>query len=168
MSSFALAFLASLIGGFIATVLVALIDRYLPLPSRNFARESPVYFPHPARLLAASIVVFGAWFCLLVFFLSLALTAVGLVKSQTFVLASLGVFLGLAVVYLGLALTLRCPNCKKHVTVQWGSTPPFAEPMLKLDGWASVIARVALKRRFRCMYCGQQFLVTRAGHKSVA
>ena len=167
MTSFAVAFLASLIGGVLATAIVALIDRYVPVPAQSFLAEPPVYFPRPFRLRAVSFLVVAVWLSLIVFVVCL-IVGLSSVRSGALIFGSFGAFVALAFAYLVLAFTLRCPKCQKHVTIQWGSEPPYGERVLGMDGWASVIAQVVLQRRFRCMYCGQQFLVARSIGESVA
>lgn len=159
MSTFAISFLGTFLGGIVISSVVSLIERLLPYPAPS--NEAAKVYPHPIRLRAACLTLFAVWLSLGVLVLLTVAGALGFVRGEGTIVAAMGAFLGLALAYFVLAISLRCTNCRMHLIVQWRQEPRFVEPIFKMDGWASVVMRAAIKRRFRCMYCGQRYRVGR-------
>jgi hypothetical protein len=159
--SFEFAFLASFIGGLIAAGVVHLLDRLVSVPDVSFIETPITPYPSALRLRIASYAMFCAWGLLLV---ALALLGVALVIDVRYLHLGIRMFAafgGFVVLYLALAVTLKCPKCHEKVTIQWTTEPRYTERIWGMDGWASIIVRVATTGRFRCMYCGQRFTLSR-------
>jgi small-conductance mechanosensitive channel len=165
--SYEFAFLASFVGGLIAAVIVHLLDRLVSVPTVSFTDSAVSPYPHSLRLRVASYSVFCAWGSLLIFLAVLGLVAATELRPTHLAIWTFAAFTGFVVLYLALAIPLKCPKCKERITIQWTSEPKHTERVWGMDGWASVIVRVATTGRFRCMYCGQRFILSR-GDQNVA
>ena len=160
MSTFTLSFLATFAG----VIVVALIARRTdskfraPVPARNSG--GPLEYPRAMQLLFACRLVLVCWALLAAFMIGIALSFTGWRVINVAVPVVLGLFMTVAISYITIASFLRCPNCERHVIVQWVTHPPFEEKLYGLIGWAAVVVGVLMYRRFRCMYCGQDFHVT--------
>ncbi len=158
LTHFIVAFAASFIGSVLAATIIGFLDRRFRAPARAFPAEPVEGFPKPFALLAASYSLIVSWVMLISLLVALALGLAGW-RSDTVVVVLLGSFLGFVGLYIPLAVRARCRKCGKHVTIQWIKRPPFSEPLLGVDAWAAVVLRLVIHRRFRCMYCGQRYLV---------
>ena len=68
-----------------------------------------------------------------------------------------------ALVYLALAIYLKCPLCYRRFLIQtYDAKSDKARTKWKMDYWAFVVIDVLLKRSFVCMYCGTKYLVNKA------
>jgi hypothetical protein len=160
VNSFAIGFFISVVGGFLASLLVNWLDRRFRLPSTSLGEAPVEFFPRPLLLRIGSISVVCAWACLLAFLLLVILASTGVYRSAWPAVGAIGSFFGLAVLYTFIAFTLRCPKCRRHVFVQWTTRPPHSEKFLGLEGWGALALKAAARGEFRCMYCGQRFVVT--------
>lgn len=160
MSTFAVAFFGSLLGGVLAGLLGNWADaRYRP-PQVELGAAAEERFPRAWLLITAASIMFIGWSSILSFLALLAVGSSGLFQpSETLAFLLLGVTLGCAPLYFMVARALRCPKCHRQVLNQMASNPPHAEKLWQLDGWASVVVRVLFSGRFRCMHCGQRFSV---------
>jgi len=159
--SYEFAFLASFMGALVAAGVVHLLDKFVSVPTVSFIEAPVIPYPHGLRLRVASYAVFCAWGLLL---LCLGLLGWAIVSDVRYVhlgIWTFAAFCGFFILYLALAITLKCPKCQERLTIQWTSEPRHTERMWGMDGWASVIVRVATTGKFRCMYCGQRFTLYR-------
>lgn len=159
MSTFTSAFLISFLGALFASLIVHMLDTRFRGPKPTTDAMSRAY-PRSGLLRVAAYVIFAAWAALagmaVLLFLSIFFTQ-DITPGFVALLALLFLF---AALYLPLAILLRCPQCNRHVTVQWTTNPPYSEKVRGLNGWSAVIVSAAIDRKFRCMYCGQRFHVT--------
>jgi len=125
----------------------------------DYSADPPQPFPRVSRLRAASVVFLAAY----PLFLSAVVGA--LVLAGLVSLYALRAFLGvsyvavLACLTVGLALAarLRCPRCTRSIASEH-LTPRYPlETFGGLRGWGATALKVALRRPFRCRYCGQRF-----------
>ena len=160
MSSLLLAFTASLVGGFFAAAIEAVAEARFRRQAQHSCISPAELFPRLSLLRTAAFAAVGAWVAIPIFLLSIALGSTALWRSESFVFGTLGVALGLAFLYIVLALALKCPSCRRHLLLQLFSNPTFGERFLGLDAWASIVLRVVRRQPFRCMYCGQQYVTS--------
>jgi len=67
-----------------------------------------------------------------------------------------------ALVYLTLAIYLKCPSCARRFLYQSDETKHAnARTKWKMDYWAYVVIDVLFRRSFVCMYCGSEQLVNK-------
>jgi DNA-directed RNA polymerase subunit RPC12/RpoP len=67
-----------------------------------------------------------------------------------------------AVAVVTVAPLLRCPHCRRRVTIQtFSPVHPASLVNGKSPGWASVITSVIGSRRFVCIHCGDRVAVNR-------
>src|SRR5687767_14339946 len=141
-NSFEFAFLASFLGGLVAAGIVYLFDRFTSVPTTSLIDAPVIAYPHSSRLRAACYAIFCAWILLP---LSVALLIVAAVTNFRFphlAIWMLAAFCGFVVLYLALAITLKCSKCQERITIQWVSEPRHTERMWGMDGWASIVVRV--------------------------
>lgn len=150
-----------LLGTLAAAMLAGLIGSVVDAKFRHPAREFSVSEIEPApRLIViriAATFVFSAWVALVAFLLSIVLAKANVWQSEPLTLGSLSLVVTAGVIYLAAAALVKCPKCGRPLLFQWVTQPKFAEPYRGLDGWASIIVRVVLRKPFRCMYCGQRY-----------
>lgn len=66
-----------------------------------------------------------------------------------------------ALVYLALAIYLKCPVCSHRFLFQtYAPKSEKARTKWGIDYWAFVVVDVLLRRNFVCMYCGTNFVLT--------
>ena len=149
------------IGPILAGLLVALLSKYAPSDPQPSSDSSETKYRHPILIkVGASFVVFS-WLSMAIFMLSLGLGATGIIKDSQFILYPLGTFFVSALLYAAVAISLRCENCARRITVQWRmEPPPFSIKFCKMEGWSSIILQVLLKNRFVCMHCGKKYSVS--------
>jgi len=66
----------------------------------------------------------------------------------------LALFVVLMGAYIGLAFTLRCPNCRRRFLVERRDRHAAAKKAEHLGHWGTVVHDVLRQRHFTCMYCG--------------
>jgi len=66
----------------------------------------------------------------------------------------LALFVVLMGAYIGLAFTLRCPNCRRRFLVERRDRHAAAKKAEHLGHWGTVVRDVLRQRHFTCMYCG--------------
>jgi hypothetical protein len=67
-----------------------------------------------------------------------------------------------ALVYLALAVYLKCPSCSRRFLIQtYEPRSDKARTKWKMDYWAYVVIDVLFRRTFVCMYCGRESLVNK-------
>lgn len=55
---------------------------------------------------------------------------------------------------------LRCPHCRRRVTIQtFSPVHPASDSNGTFAGWGGVIVRVIRSRRFVCIHCGEKVSV---------
>jgi len=66
------------------------------------------------------------------------------------------------IVYLTLALYLKCPSCSKRFLFHRSKTKHAnARTKWGMDYWGYVVIDVLSHRRFVCMYCGNEYFVNK-------
>ena len=160
MSHFAIAFLTSLAGGILAALLTAWLDgRYRP-PVISHSSDLPQVFPASLALRTGALAMAGAWASLLLCLASLIMASTGLYRGSWLMFgATLGLFIGLVLLYTSVAFVLRCPRCTRRIFGQGTTRPPYSETVFGVEGWGAVVLRVAVRKQFRCMHCGQRFAI---------
>lgn len=153
MSSLLLSFLAMCFAG----LLVSMIDARFRHPAQVFLSAGTEPAPRLLLLRVTAVVVIAGWGALLVFVLAIILGATHLWQSEILVLGSLAIAVGAGLFYPLAAFAIRCSKCRRPLMFQWVTRPKFAEPYRGLNAWASVVVRVAFRKSFRCMYCGQSY-----------
>lgn len=124
-----------------------------PPAARQVLATGELDFPRPGLLVLYAYLVLGAW-------VGLAIAVVGIVVSFSFgvrLWGLLGVLLVIPFLVAALAIApgLRCPNCRRRVTLQgWAPPHPNGSRLYGFEGWAAVILSVLLHRRFACIHCG--------------
>jgi hypothetical protein len=153
MSSLLLTFLAM----FLAVLLVSVIDARFRHPTQVFSSAGIEPAPRMLLLRVAAVVVIAGWAALLIFVLAIILASTHLWQSEMLAYVSLAMVVGAGLFYLPAALAIRCSKCGRPLIFQWVTSPKFSEPYRGLNAWASIVVRVALRKSFRCMYCGQSY-----------
>lgn len=153
MSNFLLAFFGSLLAGLIG----AIIDAKFRHPTATFEISPTRPFPHPILLRVSASAVIVAWLAILIAVALLVLGITNVWSSEPLFIGAIGSVIGAGFIIFPLAFYLRCPSCMKHLLVQWGSGPHFSVKRTGLDGKASIVLRVIMRKSFRCMNCGQTY-----------
>lgn len=120
--------------------------------------ESYHPFPQSTLLYITSKIVLWTW-CWLV--LSIVGMIGGVVTQIDYFLFPWIIFLPSALVYGVLAFIIKCPTCKKAVTVQPVKLPPYAKKnnIYGFSGWSGIILNVFFNKKFICMHCGSRFKI---------
>lgn len=153
MSNSLLAFFGSLLAGLI----VALIDAKFRHPAATFESAPIRAFPHLTLLRVSAFVVIAVWVAMLSVLVSMILAFSNVWPSKALFIGSIGAVVGLVLIDIPLAFSLRCPSCQHHLLVQWTTTPRFSDKDSGLNEWASIVLLVIMRKTFRCMYCGQTY-----------
>lgn len=167
MRSFLFAFFTSLIGGVCITAVVLALRRYEPRTTADFSQSEVLRYGRSLLLKSASVIVVTGWL-----FYLLALGAIPAAVISAFTgafqteqalmvfLFSFGATIVSSFLYTLHAVFLRCAKCSRRLTVQWTKEPPkFSRKVWFLRGWGALILDVLINKKFRCMYCGQWYLV---------
>ena len=115
-------------------------------------------FPNPRALKVACISVLVGWISIVICFGTLIAGYITHNDEQLRILAfcSIVVLILSALVYLALAIYLKCPLCSRRFLIQTYETKSDkARTKWKIDYWAFVVIDVLLRRSFVCMYWGQ-------------
>jgi hypothetical protein len=157
LSSFIVVFIGSTVATVLAAWVVTRLDRAFRPPTPR-SEAAAAQYSRPMRLRVAAYLVHAVWVGILAMVLLVFAAAVDLVSLAVGLGLLVSVGLG-TVLYFCLVLTLRCDACGRRVLVQAISNPPYAERWHSLNPWGSVVTRIVFQGRFRCMYCGQEYLV---------
>jgi hypothetical protein len=105
-----------------------------------------------------ALAVFGAWFCLVLFFVSLVYLKVFADSdgSAMPLVILFGTFFGLAVVHVALSFLVRCPCCSKPMTIQGIAKP-------KGGDWSGVVLKW-FTGSVVCIHCGNRVLTSGRSH----
>lgn len=68
--------------------------------------------------------------------------------------ASLGTSVILVVMYMGLAVTLRCPACRRRFLIEWPGPKHSAARKPPFGHWGTTVRDVVTLHQFTCMHCG--------------
>jgi hypothetical protein len=110
------------------------------------------------------LLVFCCWLAVLAW-TGLGIMAVSFLLTMVFgapFVAPYGFLLLLPYATAGITVAtfLRCPHCRRCVTVQtFSPVHPASLANGASPGWASVITRVLRSRRFVCIHCGEKVAV---------
>ena len=165
MSGFLMGFAGAMLGGVLTSIAVGWLESRFRMPANTYPDDPVENFPGSLIVRIGAVSVACAWLCLLTLLLLItwALVADRLLAGvrsdhlERLVVRTLGVFLGIGLLYTSVAFTARCSKCRGHVFVQWTRKPPFTERVLGLDARAVVAVNILVRGRFRCMYCGQRY-----------
>jgi len=160
MSSFAIAFLSSLAGGILAALLTAWLDGRYRAQVVSHGSDPIQVFPASLVLRTGALSMVGAWASLIICVASVIVASTGVYRGNGLLFgATLGLFIGLVVLYTSVAFVLRCPRCTRRIFSQGTTRPPYSEPVCGVEGWGAVVLRVVARGQFRCMHCGQRFAI---------
>ncbi len=114
-------------------------------------------YPKPQLLILNSWVVVISWFFLCSFLISSLLVVFGIGEAFFGLLAFIP-FLLFLMLHTALSFKLRCPACKKMVTVQ-GLAPTHANARKRkyLNAWSTVVLDILIERKFTCLHCGRLY-----------
>ena len=130
------------------------IEPKIPTP----ATEEPVTKYGKSTLIkTASALVIVAWISLIGLISGLIVEIT--IKNPSVFLFFLPILLFAGLSYGSICPFLKCESCRRAITVQWVTAPPFSKKMWFIEGWASIILQVVLLKRFTCMYCGKDYSV---------
>jgi hypothetical protein len=169
MNGFVIGFLGSIGGAILASLVGNWLDRRFRVPKSTYANAPIEAFSRWLPLMIGAVSAVCAWVCMILFLavIAWALISERLLRSAGFggvehlLLGVMGTLLGLAVLYIAVAFSVRCPRCSRNVLVTWTSNPPFSETFFGFEGWSAIAVRVLVRRDFRCMYCGQRYSAAR-------
>ena len=122
----------------------------------------PNPFPHPRTLMVACNSVLVGWISIVICFGTLVAGYITHNDDQLRALAfcSIVVLIFSALVYLTLAIYLKCPSCARRFLYQSDETKHAnARTKWKMDYWAYVVIDILCRRTFVCMYCGSECFV---------
>jgi DNA-directed RNA polymerase subunit RPC12/RpoP len=122
-------------------------------------RPEAVHHPRALRIAIACWLAAVSWveLAVVVTFLILGLVTRKPALGTPFMLA-LGLFVGTVVVYVLVALPIRCTTCSRRLLVETlGPKATGAHKRGKLDYWATSVVDVLLSRLLTCMYCGAKY-----------
>ncbi len=77
----------------------------------------------------------------------------------------LAIFVVTMAAYLGFALTLRCPACRRRFLMESGPKHSAARRAQHFGYWGTVVWDIVRNRHFICMYCGVLCQVSRPTHR---
>jgi hypothetical protein len=154
----AIAFIVSLAAGLIAIAIGRRMDaaHETPPPADG---SWPIVHPNSTLLVIAAYLAV-AIYVFVPLMVTVLLAELAFSLPPAFVIAPLFAFAATLPVGLLLALTLRCVACRKRLLVQEMSSPPFPTGHHGLEAHTAIYARIRTERRCRCMYCGQEHLVS--------
>jgi hypothetical protein len=109
----------------------------------------------------SKITLLACWFVVLGMtlpILALAATPIAFLSLGTWQVISYGVVAMTVIfiaVYMALAVTLRCPACRRRFLIESsGSKHPAALKRAHLGHWGTTVLDVTMRHQFVCMYCG--------------
>jgi DNA-directed RNA polymerase subunit RPC12/RpoP len=112
--------------------------------------------------------MFLAWASLVGFVSLLVLAPIGIVSDvRSLLIADNAIFLSTGALFLFFAFSIRCPKCMRHLLIQGTEQPTPAEKTKWVNGW-SIALKAARNHDFRCMHCGQRFLMKQDTLRSAA
>ena len=106
-----------------------------------------------AALVACWLALFG----ISVLILELAATPIALLERSSWEViygASLGASVILLVMYIALALTLRCPACRQRFLIERRGPKHSAAHKPPFGHWGTTVWHVVTLHQFTCMHCG--------------
>ena len=111
----------------------------------------------------ASGFIFIAWALLLLFFVFLLFGSLGKMRGPDWlIVGTLWAFVASALAYAIVAFQLRCPSCNRRFLVEsLAQKHPHARKLKGIDHWATTVIDIVKRKKFTCMYCGQEFELTR-------
>lgn len=84
-------------------------------------------------------------------------------ELRTLAFCSIVVLILAGLVYLALAIYLKCPLCSRRFLIQtYEPKSGKARTKWKMDYWAFVVIDFLFRRSFVCMYCGTKYQVNKA------
>lgn len=122
-------------------------------------------FPNPRALKVACISVLVCWISIVIIFGTLI---AGYIthndeELRTLALCSIVLLILAGLVYLALAIYLKCSLCSRRFLIQtYEPKSDKARTKWKMDYWAFVVIDVLFRRSFVCMYCGAKYQVNKA------
>ena len=147
-----------LIGGLATFSVHWLIEKLRPEDPEPSKSQYVSSYDKPILATVTAGMVFSSWICVFAFLvLALLVKFAGWESLKTFSFAALLSFFALAFAYAILALFVRCNTCNRRFFIQWDMDPNFDEPLFTLHGWSAVVLRIVLRKKFRCIYCGQHY-----------
>lgn len=150
--------LIPLIGALVAVLLVNYVSKLAPKNPDPTTDQSESRYGKSTFLTVASISVVISWLSIIGVLFSLFLFIIGL--SILFFVFWVIVLVASSCCYFAICPFLKCDNCGRVLTFQWTrESPPFAQKIWGMDGWASIILQVLLSRKFTCMYCGKHYSI---------
>ena len=161
MRGFLITFLLSGAGGLVGVRVVAWLDQRYRQPPVSFASDDVAYFPRAVMLRSGAMALVAAWASILAAFLSIALASLGHSATTSVFVTLLGLFFGCASLYVAVAALVRCPKCDMRVFSQ-PSLPPYPDVFAGLTGFGATALRVTMRSQFRCVHCGQRFVLNSA------
>ncbi len=158
MRSFLISFLVSAAAGVVGVRIAAWVDQRYRGPATSFASHAAERFPHGVMLRTGATALVIAWALIPAAVLSVVVSLVGGPGTASVFVTLLGLFFGCAALYVTAATVIRCPKCDKRVFDQ-PSRPPYPEKFGGLIGFGATALRVTVRHEFRCVHCGQRFVL---------
>ena len=155
------AFIISIVAGLVSAGLVALIGKFAPPDATPAPHAEKEYYSKPWLIIAASSFAVVAWSAMLFIVIAFFLSFFGIYHNDQFLTVIFGTLLSAGALYLVFAPLLKCNHCDRRIFVQWTrEPPPFSIKFKGMEGWASIILQVILRREFMCMHCGKKYKVS--------
>ena len=171
--AFVIMFLGSIAAAWLSAALAGWANKRFPLLVQSCSSDPAQAFPKVRRLKTAAWGTFLAWGCIVALVSLPILASVGVVSNSHFLdslfISTFAILLGTSALTITIGSLIRCPKCMRHLLIQWTERPPFAEKTKSgIDAWAAIVLRAGTNQNFRCMYCGQHFLMKPEGLPSHA
>ena len=148
------------IGAFVSVLLVNYVSKFAPKNPIPTTDPSESRYGKSIHIRVASAFVIVAWLSIIGTLMAMCLGLMDLISLNIFIYWVISLLIS-GSCYVAICPFLKCESCGRRVTVQWTrESPPFAEKMWGMNGWASTILHVMLSRKFTCMYCGKHYSVT--------
>jgi len=106
------------------------------------------------------MALLACWLALLaisVLILGLVATPIALLEGSSWDViysASLETSVILVVMYMALAVTLRCPACRRRFLIEWPGPEHSAARKPPFRYWGTTVWDVVTLHQFTCMHCG--------------
>lgn len=129
-----------------------------------------VVFPNPRTLKVACISVLVGWVSVVICFGTLVAGYITQNDDQlrTLAFCSIVVLIFAALVYLALAIYLKCPACSRRFLIQtYEPKSDKARTKWNMDYWTFVVIDTLFRRSFVCMYCGTKCFLSNTSSKSL-
>ena len=142
----------------LSAIAIMILKRFVPENPTPTESKETIPYSQANRIRFASISVIIAWVSLLTFVLAIGASALHILNPVVIAWAvlSLVVFFSFYVIA---AIFLKCDKCRRRMLFQWSNQiiPPFSEKIFGMTGWAGIVLKVVIRKKFRCMYCGQKY-----------